>query len=185
MILWHLLAVLCSDKQLRLQDHSCIQLPLVPLCWTIHHPNRLNIQLYYPHGSWRHQLASDPACKRPEPTSGRGTIVLLPRTADASCPTAQCYDTGRVSPLPVLLGHPSSNYWMATHCPVWSADGNFTGFSIRLDIPSHFVQHTVFALGLQPPLPLPALPPIKSSNLGIGEAKQASFNTAGLTGIVR
>jgi len=51
--------------------------------------------------------------------------------------------------------------------------------------------HTVFALGLQPPLLLPALPPMKSSNLGIGEAEhinatsklQASFNTAGLTGI--
>jgi len=51
-ILWHLLVVLRSDKQLRLQDHSCIQLPQVPLWWTIHHPNRLNIQPYYPHVSW-------------------------------------------------------------------------------------------------------------------------------------
>jgi len=38
--------------------------------------------------------------------AGRSTIVLLPRTADASCPTAQCYDTGGISPLPVLSGHP-------------------------------------------------------------------------------
>ena len=49
--------------------------------------------------------------------------------------------------------------------------------------------HTVFTLGLQPPLPLP----MKSSNLGVGEAKcinathdlPASFNTTGLTGIVK
>ena len=77
--------------------------------------------------------------------AGRGTIVLLPRTADASCPTAQCYDTGRIPPLPVLPGHPSSNSQMATHCPVWSADGTFTGFSIRVDIPSCLVQHTQFS----------------------------------------
>jgi len=79
---------------------------------------------------------------------------------------------------------------MATNCPAWNADGNFTGFSIRLDIPSHFVQHTVFALVATTTTLV--LPPMKSSNLGIGEAKrinatsdlQASFNTAGLTGIV-
>ena len=49
--------------------------------------------------------------------------------------------------------------------------------------------HTVFTLGLQPPLPLP----MKSSNLGVGEAKcinathdlPASFNTTGLTGIAK
>ena len=74
--------------------------------------------------------------------AGRGTIVLFPRTVDASCPTVQGYDSGRISLLRVLLGHPSSNSWMATHCPVWSIDGTFTGFSIRLDIPSCLVQHT-------------------------------------------
>lgn len=63
-ILQHL-AVLRSEKWLRSKNAgSCIQLclPQVPPCWIIHHLNRLNIQSYYLHGSWQHQLASDPSC---------------------------------------------------------------------------------------------------------------------------
>ena len=160
-------------------------------CWQLHSalfstgssmlqnspPNRLSIQPYYPHASWWHQLASDPPLPEGQTINqaGRGTIMLISRTAGASCPTAQCYELEGYhhsqscwdTPLPI-------HGWLHTvHCGV--QNGTFTGFSIRLDIPSHLVQHTVFTLGLQPPLSLPwqcyIQNPIKSSNLGIGEAK--------------
>ena len=74
-ILQHLLAVLRSEKWLRSKNAgSCIQLcpPQVPPCWIIHHLNRLNIQPYYLHGSWQHQLASDSSCgsNNEKPTTG-------------------------------------------------------------------------------------------------------------------
>jgi len=123
--------------------------------------------------------------------AGRDTIVLLPRTADASCPTTQGYDSGGISLLPVLPGHPSSI--LTDGHPLSSVECRRQLYRLLHHVgytKSLCTTHTVFALGLQPP-PLPALPPMKSSNLGIGEAKhinatsnlQASFNTAGLTGI--
>jgi len=117
--------------------------------------------------------------------------VLLPWTADASCPTAQCYDTDITAPSPA--GTPL--FQLTNGHPLSSVECRWQLYRLLYHIGCTkplCTTHTVFALGLQPPLPLPALPPMKSSNLGIEETKhinatsnlQASFNTTGLTGIV-
>ena len=65
-------------------------LPRVPPRRRIHHPNRGNIQPQCPHCSWRH--TGHPTHLRLKLKQsktdqiGRGKIVLLPRTGDASCP---------------------------------------------------------------------------------------------------
>ena len=109
-------------------------------------PNKLNIQPCYPHGSRRHQLASDPAsdpaCMRLKQSktdqAGRSTIVLLHRTADTSYPRLQlkvmivegyhCSQSCQDTPLPI-------NQWPATvQCGVQMATLQAS--------PSHWIYQT-------------------------------------------
>lgn len=125
---------------------SCIQLclPQVPPCWTIHHLNRLDIQPYYSHGSWQHQLASDPSCgsNNQKPTklaeaqlcSYPGLLMhpalqLKVMIVEGYHCSKSCWDTL----FQFMDGHPLSSVECRWHLHC------FTGFSTRLDIQSCLV----------------------------------------------